>query len=164
MRYAYPCTLDPEEGGGFYVRFPDVPGALTSGATRAEALELAQDALGIMLGTYIDDRAEIPAPSRLAAGQALVPVPPVIAAKLMLYKAMREQRITKVALGKRLGVSESAVRKLCDPSRRSHVGQVEKALRAVGRSLVVEDHARSAGIAWAAEESPEWPRPRSTTD
>ena len=29
MRYAYPCVLNSEEEGGFFVVFPDVPGALT---------------------------------------------------------------------------------------------------------------------------------------
>ena len=42
MRYLYPCVLTPEEEGGFFVAFPDVPGALTSGINRAEALTLAR--------------------------------------------------------------------------------------------------------------------------
>ena len=45
MRYAYPCTLTPENGSGFTVSFPDVPEALTSGDDRREALEMAEDAL-----------------------------------------------------------------------------------------------------------------------
>ncbi|MYI82179.1 MAG: hypothetical protein F4056_02315 [Chloroflexi bacterium] len=60
------------------------------------------------------------------------------AAKLALYSAMRAQGITKVELARRLGVSEAAVRKLANPDHRSHVSQVEKALRAVGRSIRVE--------------------------
>ena len=67
-----------------------------------------------------------------------VAVPAVIAAKLALYSAMKEQRITKVELAQRLGVSESAVRKLTNPDHRSHVSLVQKALRAVGQSLRVE--------------------------
>ena len=66
------------------------------------------------------------------------PVPAVVAAKLALYSAMRAQRITKVALADKLGVSESAVRKLTNPDHRSHVSQVQKALRALGRRLKVE--------------------------
>ena len=65
-------------------------------------------------------------------------MPAGIAAKLALYSAMRSQRITKVELAGRLGVSESAVRKLTNPDHRSHVSQVQKALRAVGRRLKVE--------------------------
>ena len=66
-------------------------------------------------------------------------MPPVTAAKLALYTAMRAQDITSVELARRLDVSETAVRKLLNPDHRSHIGQVERALRAVGRALVVED-------------------------
>ena len=37
MQYAYPCILNPEEDGGFFVVFPDVRGALTNGKTRARS-------------------------------------------------------------------------------------------------------------------------------
>ena len=67
-----------------------------------------------------------------------MPVPTVVAAKLALYTAMKVQRISKVDLADRLGVSESAVRKLANPDHRSHISQVQKALRAVGHSLKVE--------------------------
>ena len=65
-------------------------------------------------------------------------MPTVAAAKLALYSAMKAQRITKVELAGRLGISESAVRKLANPDHRSRISQVQKALRAVGRSLQVE--------------------------
>ena len=54
---------------------------------------------------------------------------------------MRTQGITKVALAARMDVSEGAIRKLLNPDHRSHISQVEKALRAVGRALVLEDRA-----------------------
>jgi antitoxin HicB len=69
----------------------------------------------------------------------MIEVPPIVAAKLALYTAMRKQGITNVALAARLGVTENAVRRLVNPRHRSHITSVEKALRAVGRSLVVED-------------------------
>ena len=65
-------------------------------------------------------------------------VPPVVTAKLALYSAMRSDWVTKVELARRLGISESAVRKLANPDHRSHVSQVQRALRAVGRSIRVE--------------------------
>ncbi|MYD51453.1 MAG: hypothetical protein F4W93_08215 [Dehalococcoidia bacterium] len=39
----------------------------------------------------------------------------------------------------KLGIYESIVRRIVDPNHRSHISQVEKALQAVGRSLVIED-------------------------
>ncbi|MBF0246819.1 MAG: type II toxin-antitoxin system HicB family antitoxin [Alphaproteobacteria bacterium] len=141
MRYAYPCTLTPDEEGWLTATFPDVPEAGTDGRTREEALTMAQDALATALAGYVHARRDIPAPSALAKGQDLVPLPPVVAAKLALYAAMRAQGVTKVALAAQLGLSEAAVRKLLNPDHRSHIGQVETALKAIGRTLVVEDKA-----------------------
>ena len=138
MTYAYPCVLTPAEDGSLVATFPDVPEAITGGANRSDALAVAEDALATALAGYVHEKWDIPAPSEATAGQALVPVSPVVAAKLALYSAMRAQRITKVELARRLGISESAVRKLANPDHRSHVSQVQKALRAVGRSLRVE--------------------------
>ncbi len=138
MIYAYPCLLTPDEDGGLVVTFPDVPEAITGGGDRAAALAMAEDALATALAGYVHEKWDIPAPSAAADGQVSVPVPTVVAAKLALYTAMRAQRITKVELADRLGVSESAVRKLTNPDHRSHMSQVQKALRAVGHSLKVE--------------------------
>ena len=148
MRYAYPCNIlrDEEEERGtgreaYTVTFPDVYGANTGGWSWEEALEMAKDCLGVALGMYVKAREDIPTPSPLAEGQVLISVAPIIAAKLALYAAMREQGVTNVALAERLGLQENAVRRLLDPGHRSHITSVEKALEAVGRSLMVEDRA-----------------------
>ncbi len=138
MIYAYPCQLTPDEDGSLVATFPDVPEAITGGGDRSEALAMAEDALATALAGYVNEKWDIPAPSEAAGGQVSVPVPTVVAAKLALYSAMKAQHITKVELADRLGVSESAVRKLTNPDHRSHVSQVQKALRAVGRSLKIE--------------------------
>ena len=139
MHYVYPCNLAPEEDGGFSVSFPDVPEALTCGNDRVEALAMAEDALIVALGAYVANREDIPIPSVSIAGQDLIAVPAMTAAKLALYTAMRRQNISKVALAERLNLSEGTVRKLLDLDHRSQIGNVERALRAVGRSLVVGD-------------------------
>ena len=138
MLYAYPCKLTPDEDGGLVVTFPDVPEAITGGSDRNEALEMAEDALATALAGYVLAKRDIPAPGAAKDGSAYVPVPSVVAAKLALYSAMQDQRITKVELARRLGVSESAARKLTNPEHNSRIGQLQKALRAVGLSLKVE--------------------------
>ena len=147
MRYAYPCVLNPEEGGGFYVVFPDVRGALTSGEDEAEALEMAEDALIAAMGGYVYMRRDIPTPSPAAEGQHLVALPPIPAAKLALYTAMRAQGIDEAALGERLGIDVDAVRKLINPDRYTHITRIMEALRVVGRSLIIEDIDIDAGSA-----------------
>ena len=148
MRYAYPCIIvrdeEEERASGreaYTVTFPDVYGANTCGWSWEEALEMAEDCLEVALGMHVKAREDLPAPSTLAEEQISVSVAPIVAAKLALYSAMREQRVTDAALADRLGLQENAVRQLLDPGHRSHMTSVEKALRAVGRSLVVEDRA-----------------------
>ena len=135
MLYEYPCILKHYEDGEFVVTFPDVPEAITGARDWAETLALAEDALSVALAGYVHMGWDIPTPSAPAPGQVMVAVYPVVAAKLALYTVMREQGITKVALGDLLGVSEAAVRKLVNPDHRSHIGQVEKALKLLGCSL-----------------------------
>ena len=82
MQYVYPCVLTLEDEGGFFVSFPDVPEALTGGDSYAEALAMAEDALGAALSMYVEAREDIPVASAALPGQALVAVPPIVAAKL----------------------------------------------------------------------------------
>ena len=138
MIYAYPCQLTLDEDEGLVATFPDVPEAITGGRDRSEALDMAEDALATALAGYVHEGWDIPIPSRAADDQVSVAVPSVVAAKLALYSAMRAQRITEADLADRLEMSESAVCRLADPDRHSPMGQVERALRAVGRSLQIE--------------------------
>ena len=146
MRYAYPCNIvrdrEEERASGkeaYNVTFPDVYGANSGAWSWEDALEAAGDCLRVALSMYAGNGEDIPSPSPLEDGQVLITVSPVVAAKLALYTAMREQGVTNAALAGRLGLEESAVRRLLDPGYGSHMTSVEKALRSVGRSLVIED-------------------------
>ncbi|MBW2011374.1 MAG: type II toxin-antitoxin system HicB family antitoxin [Deltaproteobacteria bacterium] len=138
MKLVYPIDLIKQDDGSFLVCFPDIPEALTDGETKDEALSEAVDCLIAALGGYINDRRDIPVPSLPKPGQEAIIVPPLVSAKLALYQAMRETQITRVALGKRIGVSEGAVRRLLDLDHKSHIGQIDAALSLLGKRLVVE--------------------------
>ena len=146
MRYVYPCNIELDEEElresgieAYCVTFPDLPEAISGGDSWEEAVAMAEDVLGLCLSHYCTHEGNIPTPSPPTEGQVLIPVPPLVAAKLTINSAMREKGITKQALGQKLGIGENAVRKLLDPNSRTHFTQVEKALRIVGRSLIVED-------------------------
>ncbi len=138
MIYAYPCGLTPDEDGGMVAVFPDVPQAVTGDSDRAVARAMAEDALATALAGYVYAQWDIPTPSQPQAGQELVSVPTVVAAKLALYSAMRAQRIGSGELASRLRISNAAAKKLIDPEHDSSIDKVQKALRALGHSLVVE--------------------------
>ena len=135
-RYAYPVEIVPEEDGGYFVRFPDVPEALTSGETQEEALEEARDALHAALGGYVQEKRDVPAASP-ARGRSVIALDTLTGAKLALYEGMREKGMTNVELGRLLGIQEGAVRRLLDLDHQSHIGYVEVALKEVGRSLIL---------------------------
>ena len=80
----YYGVFHPQGGGSFMVEFPDVPGALTQGASLEEALEMAADALGAMLSGGDRPKASSEEQVKKMAQKSLVY--PVIPSK----KAMRE--------------------------------------------------------------------------
>ena len=138
MKYSYPVSLELQDDGSVFITFPDVPEALTEADNMAEALSEALDCLIAALGCYVDDRRRLPKPSRKRKGQRMVTLPPLMSAKLALHRLMLERKVTRVALGKRLGVTEGAIRRLLDLDHRSHIGQVNAALSALGKEIVLE--------------------------
>jgi len=59
-KYVYPAIFTPEESGLIAVRFPDVSGCYTSGENLLDAIEMAQDALALMLSGFENDCHPIP--------------------------------------------------------------------------------------------------------
>lgn len=141
--FTYPANFRPDEDDRPVVTFPDFPGAATDGKDEAEAMEEAIDLLGGQIANRIASRLPIPAPSRPRRGQKLVPVPLWIAGKLALYVAMRERRLSNVELARRLGVSETVVRRMLDPDHDTKIEKLQAALQSLGKrlQLVVEDAA-----------------------
>ena len=137
MRYVYPAELEPEpDGSAVNLWFPDVPGARTWGDDQAEALALAEDCLVTALYGCVRYGEPIPRPDP-ARGRPLIAVPPLVAAKLALYTAMREQGIDEADLAERLGVSEKVVQSMLHPKRRTHIAHLERALTQLGVQLEV---------------------------
>ena len=136
QRLAWSVDLQRQQDGAVLVSFPDIPEALTEGATETDALTQARDCLIAAIGGYVGERRPIPSPSP-AHGRALVALPALMAAKVALYGAMRAQGVGNTALAARLGLSEGAVRRLINLDHRSHIGQIEAALHALGQRLTV---------------------------
>lgn len=68
MKYAYPAIFTKEETG-YSVFFPDVDGCATCGDTLPDAMEMAADALCLMLYDREEDGEEIPTPSDIRTVQ-----------------------------------------------------------------------------------------------
>jgi antitoxin HicB len=134
----YPASFLPETNGkGFHVRFPDLPEALTGGADLDDTLVQAVDCLAEALAGRIARGDGIPVPCKLKRGQYPVGVPLYLAPKLALYLAMREAGMRNTELAKRLGVSETVVRRMLDPKHNTKPERIQAALAALGKRIVV---------------------------
>lgn len=63
MKYVYTAIFEPQDGGGYLVKVPDVPGCVTSGKDITEVIELAKDALAGCLCSVEDHGYPIAVPT-----------------------------------------------------------------------------------------------------
>jgi antitoxin HicB len=136
MLFSYPVDLEDCEDGRVLARITDLPGCVTDGADRAEALAEAADALEEWLAFSSSHKIDIPVPSQ-ANGRPLAAPCAVISAKVALYLAMRETGTSNVGLATRLGCVESEVRRMLDMKHATKIGRLEQALAALGRRVVI---------------------------
>ena len=135
---SYPADILPETNGqGYFVKFPALPEALTSGVDLTDAKKEAADCLAEALAGRICRKDSIPQPARLKRGQHLIVVPLYLAPKLALYLAIHELGLPNTELAKRLGISETVVRRMLDPKHVTKPETIESALLALGKRIVV---------------------------
>lgn len=137
-QFNYPVNLTKQKEGGYLVRFPDFPEAITQGDTIEEALEEALDCLEEAIANRIEMKSEIPSPGKFKKKQHSVSLHTTFAAKTALYLAMREQRLNNSLLAKKLKCNEKEVRRLLDPHHNSKLPRIEEALNKLGKRLQIE--------------------------
>lgn len=71
---------------------------------------------------------EIPLPSKPKRGQHLIGVPLLLAPKLILYLAMCQGKIANTEVARRLGVSETVVRRMLNPRHATKPEKIQAAL------------------------------------
>jgi antitoxin HicB len=135
--FSYPVVLEKAVEGGFIVKFPDVPEALTQGEDREEALARAVDALETALEFYADASRDLPKARKAKRGQHVVSPSTLAVLKLEVYQAMRDRGVKKTELARRLKWHLMQVDRLLDLHHASRIDQVEAALAALNRRLEV---------------------------
>jgi antitoxin HicB len=133
----YPVKLERDDNDTILVSFPDFPEAHTYGGNMEDALMHAPDALATVIDAYIRDRRGIPSPSACVTTHR-VTVPALVEAKIRLYETMREAKIGKSELAKRLDWHPPQVDRLLAMTHGSKLEQLETAFRAMGKRLVIE--------------------------
>ncbi len=140
LGHVYPVQLDPEEDGGYVVTLPDIGYGATQGDTLEEALRQAEDMLEEAVLGMIAHNEDVPAPSP-ANGRPVVRLPALTAAKLEVYRAMRQVGLDEAQLAQRLGWHLKKITHIFDGYHVVRLEQLEAALAALGRRFVVTSEA-----------------------
>lgn len=119
------------------VSVPAVPIARTFGEGRPDALRHASDAIETAFIGYMKDGQPIPTGNCAGRGD-YVTLPALAEAKIGLYEAMRVAKVGKAELGRRLGCHLSQIDRLLDLRHASRLDQLEKGLRALGKTLEIK--------------------------
>lgn len=128
----YPARFERGEEGELLVTFRDLPEANTFGWSEEDAYAEAADGLGEALAGRIRDGEDVPAPSPVEAGEHAIVAPVEIAAKIAVYQAFRDSKLSQSELARRLDVGENEVRRILDPGHRTKLDRLERAARALG--------------------------------
>jgi antitoxin HicB len=133
----YPIHLEPDTNGTLLATFPDVPEAVTFGENKAGAKAHAIDVLVAMFSSYMDDRRPIPMPNALEESPGVI-LPVGVAAKILLWNVMLNSGLRKADLARTLQVSPTVVDRLLNLSHASKIEQIETALAALGKRLMID--------------------------
>jgi antitoxin HicB len=137
MALEYGVVLEKEDDG-VTLTSPDLPGVVTFGDTEEEALENGAGAFAALISELISQRRDVPLPGPIQRGQRRIALPSLIAQKVLLYQAMREEGVTAAELARRLGKMPNHVQRLLDVLHASRHDQLDDAMRALGKRYKVE--------------------------
>jgi antitoxin HicB len=132
--FLYPARLRADEAG-VTVTFRDIPEAITAGATRDEALEMAADALTLAMDFYFEDKRPVPLPSVARRGETLIALPASLSAKVLLLNEMIAQQVTAAELARRLHTRPQEVNRVIDLAHTTKIDTIASALAALGKRL-----------------------------
>lgn len=160
----YFVTLTRDDNGTLLITCPDLPEVTSFAEDEEDAMQRAADAIEEALAGRITRHEDIPEPSMPTPparqhrhsrdfsagmvglmtasslpelGRRLVRLPPLTAAKVELYREARAQRVSKAELGRRLGWHGPQVDRVFDLNHRSTIEHIDRALRAIGKCLVI---------------------------
>jgi len=133
--YEYPVLFTGAEEGGWVITCRDLPEANSQAEDSEDRDEVASGCLQAAIECRIEDGDDLPKPTRARAGEVGVALPIDTAAKAALYEAMREAKVNKTELARRLGVDEKEVRRMLDPGHSSKIPRIAHALHVLGKRL-----------------------------
>jgi antitoxin HicB len=139
---AYPIKVVPDDNDTLLVTCPDLPEVTTFGRNKEEAQRAALGAIEEAIAARISYGEQIPPPVPAAdnapsRNMMFVKLPAMISLKLQLYIMMRQERVTRAELSRRLGWHREQVDRLFRLDHASRLDRIEAAFRALDREIDV---------------------------
>ena len=134
---AYPAKIVKSRGGAYEVQFTDIDEAFTYGDTLEEAFDYASEVLSGVILTRLDQEVDVPKPSKSVKGRNIYYILPDGATQsaLLIREAFAGQNVARIA--RRMETSWPAVNRLRNPAHWPTLKQLERALKAAGKQLVI---------------------------
>jgi antitoxin HicB len=133
--YEYPVLFTAAKEGGWVITCRDIPEAISQADADEDREEIASGCLQAAIEARVEDGNDLPVPSRVRSGEVKVALPIETAAKAALYEAMKEAKVNKTELARRLGIDEKEVRRMLDPGHVSKIPRIAHALHVLGKRL-----------------------------
>jgi len=135
--YNYAIRFERDEAPGLAVFCRDLPQLNSYGDDEQHAISEAVDAIETTLSIYVDERRAIPEATPAQPDEQVIYLPAVTVAKIVLWNTMIERDMRKADLRRLLGVHQVQGDRLVDFLHTSKMEQIEAALAALGKRLVV---------------------------
>lgn len=132
----YPVKIVPD-GDQYLATFRDIPEAITCGATKAEALDMARDALITAMDFYFEDERAVTAASVAQKDEVMVELPASLAVKILLLNEMVAQKVHKARLANMLKITRHEAGRLVDLHHTTKIDALADAFRVLGKQLKV---------------------------
>ena len=135
----YRIKLEADDNGTLLVTCPALPEVTTFADDESNAMQRAIGAIEEAIAARIADGEVVP--EGQTRGPHLVRLPALAVLKIELYRQLREAKITRAELARRLGWKRESVDRLFRLDHASRLEQIEAAFAALGRSVSVSIHA-----------------------
>lgn len=135
MDIHYPAVFEPHEPSGFFVRFIDIPEAITQGETADECEFNGAEVLSLILEEYVETGRKIPPPTQGVKNARYIAPDAKVQAALLVRQARGDRSLAELA--RALETSWPAAKRLENPRHYPTMKQLEKAAAAMGKRLVL---------------------------
>ncbi len=134
MKIKYPAIFKPQKPSGFFVKFPDIPEAITEGETIEECAFNASEVLSLVLEHKMENDEPIPEPSEVKNAHLISPDVKIQSALLVRFNRNGK---TLADIARALSTSWPVAQRLENPKHSPTLRQLERAAAALGKRLVL---------------------------